>query len=432
MKFGGRVVNDVVVYHVDTLIEDQSGKCTRGHGSMTMGNIWAWPTSAIPAEKTLEILIELANRINRYAAVQGSFSHPMYLVHELEKDYETIAEGLAKDAELPESIPRLGTLVAASPFDASLHDAFGRHYDLNSFQTLGREFLEDDLSHFLGDEFKGDFLSDYIRKAPQPQLPLYHLIGALDPVFGRWGKTKTDQDFPELLGDWIQRDGLTHLKIKLDGNDFDWDTERFLDIDAAATQVQKEQKCSRWHYSLDFNERCSSINYVIEFLDLIQSRNPQGFERIQYIEQPTHRNLKSNAHNTVHQASAIKPVVIDESLVDYESLLMAREQGYSGIALKACKGQTGSLLMAAAAQKHKMFLCVQDLTCIGPNFLHSASLAAHIPTVAAIEGNGRQYCPEGNLKWENKYRDLFLPINGRIATEKLTGPGLGFATTVGS
>ena len=88
----------------------------------------------------------------------------------------------------------------------------------------------------------------------------------------------------------------------------------------------------------------------------------------------------------MHQAAAIKPVVIDESLIDFESLLLAREQGYSGVALKACKGQTEALLMGAAAQKYQLFLCVQDLTCVGPSFLHSASLAARASIVWRTRG----------------------------------------------
>jgi hypothetical protein len=31
--------------------------------------------------------------------------------------------------------------------------------------------------------------------------------------------------------------------------------------------------------------------------------------------------------------------------------------GYTGVALKACKGQSHAMLMAAAAQKFGMFLC---------------------------------------------------------------------------
>jgi hypothetical protein len=128
----------------------------------------------------------------------------------------------------------------------------------------------------------------------------------------------------------------------------------------------------------------------------------------------------------MHDVAAIKPVVIDEALVDYEALLACRELGYSGVALKACKGQSESLLAAAAAQKFGMFLCVQDLTCPGASFLHSCSLAAHIPGVAAIEGNARQYCPGPNAKWRKRYPDLFTLTDGTVATGRLSEPGLGY------
>ena len=118
--------------------------------------------------------------------------------------------------------------------------------------------------------------------------------------------------------------------------------------------------------------------------------------------------------------------VIDESLVDYESLLLAQELGYSGVALKACKGQSEALLMAAAAQKFGMFLCVQDLTCPGASFLHSASLAARIPGVAAIEGNARQYCPVANRGWAERFPTMFHITDGTVGTAVLDGPGLGF------
>ena len=59
----------------------------------------------------------------------------------------------------------------------------------------------------------------------------------------------------------------------------------------------------------------------------------------------------------MHEAARLRPVVIDESLTDLESLLLAREMGYTGVALKPCKGQSQAMLMAAAAQKFGMFLC---------------------------------------------------------------------------
>ncbi|MFN9911211.1 MAG: hypothetical protein ACK53L_01425, partial [Pirellulaceae bacterium] len=116
-------------------------------------------------------------------------------------------------------------------------------------------------------------------------------------------------------------------------------------------------------FSLDFNEACPNEDYVIDFIERIDRLSRTAIERLQYIEQPSHRDLKSRKEVTMHRVSRLKPVVIDESLVDMESLLTARQLGYTGIALKACKGISESLLMAAAARHFGMFLCVQDLTC---------------------------------------------------------------------
>ncbi|MCY2966129.1 MAG: hypothetical protein NT069_21280, partial [Planctomycetota bacterium] len=181
-----------------------------------------------------------------------------------------------------------------------------------------------------------------------------------------------------------------------------------------------------WVYSLDFNEKCANVQYVLDFLGKIREQNPAAYDRVQYIEQPTHRDLAAHPDNKMHEAAKLKPVVIDESLVDYESLLLARELGYTGVALKAGKGHSESLLMAAAAQKFGMFLCVQDLTCPGYSFLHSASLAARIPGVAGIEGNGRQYCPAANRKWKSQFPTMFEIKDGTVGTEALSGVGLGF------
>jgi hypothetical protein len=103
---------------------------------------------------------------------------------------------------------------------------------------------------------------------------------------------------------------------------------------------------------------------------------------------------------------------------------LAREMGYTGAALKACKGQSQAVLMAAAAQKYKMFLCVQDLTCPGASLIHSAGLAAHIPGVAAIEANARQYVPAANQAWEKKLPGIFVVKDGMLDTSVLDGAGL--------
>jgi L-alanine-DL-glutamate epimerase-like enolase superfamily enzyme len=319
----------------------------------------------------------------------------------------------------------LATLVCASPFDAALHDAFGKAHGLNCYSTYGRDFLPNDLGHYLGAEFNGLHLGEFIATKAKPRMPLYHLVGALDPLTAADVKQPVGDGLPETLAEWIPFNGLTHLKIKLNGDDLGWDVDRVVGVDGVAEEQQARRGLGTWYYSLDFNERCPNVGYLLEFLRRVKEMAPRGFDRVQYIEQPTRRDLKADRANVMHEASKLRPVVIDESLTDLESLRLAKEMGYTGAALKACKGQTQSLLMAAAAKKDGMFLCVQDLTCPGASLIHSAGIAAHVPGIVAIESNARQYCPAANAPWVGRFPGMFRITDGTMETGLLDGPGLG-------
>ena len=424
MKFGGREVKDVVVLRARVVVESRaSGKRTVGYGEMTLGNAWAWPSKKLLSSLTSLPLIGLFEKMAAQAATFAEYGHPLRLTHELSKGHAALAEEIAVAMKLPESIPPLAVLLSASPIEAAIHDAFGRSLGLSSFDCLGEEFCSEDLSYYLGAEFAGYYLDRFTSRAPKAMMPLYHLVGASDPLGKDDVKRKLNDGLPETLEDWILTEGLSHLKIKLDGDDLDWDVGRVTEVDRITNRVSPERN---WRYSVDFNERCPNEDYVIEFLERIDRLSKTSFPRIQYIEQPTSREMIPVAEQTMHRVSRSKPVVLDEGLLGLDSMLRAKQMGYNGVALKACKGQTESLLMAAAAQHYGLFLCVQDLTCIGASFLHSASLAARIPTVAAIEGNGRQYCPEGNMAWLEEYRPMFKIRNGSVPTELLSGVGLGY------
>ncbi len=426
MKFGGRVVTDVVLLHVRVEVETRDGRRGKGLGSMTMGNVWAWPSAELSGAETLEPMIELGKMLARNANDHRGTGHPLEITHDLAELQQPSADAITAAAGSSEPMPRLAQLVAASPLEAAIHDAYGKTLGENSYNLLGEEFVNRDLAGYLTDEFAGEHLDRYTLREPKPSMPLYHLVGALDPLTGGDIGTRIDDGLPETLPEWIAADGLTHLKIKLGGDNLAWDVDRVLSIEKVAAEAQAARGCHRWYYSADFNEKCADVEYVLDFLSQIRERSPAAFERLQYIEQPTHRDLRANPENKMHKAAEIKPVVIDESLVDFESLLLSRELGYSGVALKACKGHSEALLMGAAAQKSGMFLCVQDLTCPGASFLHSATLSARIPTVAAIEGNARQYVPAANRGWSERFPTMFQIQDGTLGTAVLCGPGLGF------
>lgn len=425
IKFGGRVVTDVLLLHAFVEVETRDGKRGRGYGSMPMGNVWAWP-SKLPAPDTEKALTEFGQRFAKEAAGYKECRHPLDITHDLATRHADIAADVVRDAKLDEAMPRLAQMVAASPIEAALHDAQGRTLGQNSYNLLGPDYVGQDLSHYLTDDFRGEYLDRYTLREPKARMPLYHLVGALDPLSDVDVVQRLDDGLPNTLPEWIAYNGLTHLKIKLNGDDLKWDVERVVGVERVAAPAQAARGCNEWHYSLDFNEKCANVQYILDFLAQVQEKSPTAFNRVHYIEQPTHRDLKAHPENKMHAAAKIKPVVIDESLVDLESLLLCRELGYSGVALKACKGHSEALLMGAAAQKFGMFLCVQDLSCPGASFLHSASLSARIPTVQAIEGNSRQYCPKANDAWRERYPTMFKITDGTVGTAALNEVGLGF------
>lgn len=421
IKFGGVALDRMTLLDVTMVVEDGAGKRVTGFGSMPLGNVWAWPTRSLTYDQTLQAMKAYAETAAGMYLRQSVRGHPIDITHALEPSLLATSSSV----HLPEPMPALAKLVAASPFDAALHDAYGKLLGLNCYRTYGPEHLAHDLGHYLGSEFAGERLDRYVLPEPKPRMPLYHLVGALDPLTPSDVKAPIGDGVPEHLGEWIRRDGLTHLKIKLNGDDLAWDVARSVGVNAVAEEVQRERGVSTWWYSLDFNERCQSVDYLLEFLRQLKEKAPSGYDRIQYVEQPTARDLKANPQNKMHAASKLKPVVIDESLIDLESMQLAREMGYTGVAFKACKGQTQTVLLAAAAQKYGLFRCVQDLSCPGASLIQSASIAAHVPGVAAIESNSRQYCPIANAPWDKRFPGIFSIRDGTMNTSLLNGVGLG-------
>ncbi len=425
-KFGGRVVDRVTLLNVHCRVTTRNGETAWGFASMTMGNIWAFPSAKLTYDMTLEAMKALASRIARLTGSCSEVGHPLDLAHALEPEFLKAAADVSAERRLAEPIPKLCTLVVASPFDAAIHDAFGKVHRRNVYDTYGPDLMAHDVSRYLGPDFQGVRLDRAMLSQRQERIPVFHSVGGLDPLVTGDIETPVRDGLPETLGEWIRRDGLVRLKIKLQGDDLSWDVERTLAIDRiACAERAQASRSADLAYCLDFNERCSNVEYVVECLGRIRARSSEAFERILYIEQPTARDLKANRQNVMHEAARVRPIVIDESLTDLESLVLAREMGYNGVALKACKGQSQTVLMAAAAQKYELFVCVQDLTCPGASLIHSVGISAHVPAVAGIEANARQYVPAANEPWRHRFPGIFTITDGYIRTGEIGGPGLG-------
>lgn len=423
-EFGGRSVDKVTLLDVHCTVETVSGRVGHGFGSMTMGNEWAFPSKTLSYDTTLDAMRRLAGRISKITAAYNQPGHPIDINFALEPEYLRAAAEVTREMELDQPIPKLCTLVTASSFDAAIHDAFGKAHGLNCYLTYGPEFMSHDLAHYLAPQFKGEFPSQYLLKKPKPWVWCNHSVGASDPIEASEVKKRLHDGLPQTLPQWIVADGLTHFKIKLDGNNLEPDVERVLHIDRVATEVETRRGVRRWYYTLDFNEGCPNADYLMESVRRIREKSPGGYERILYLEQPESRDLIENPSQMLFKVSTLKPVVMDESLTGYDALLRGRRLGYTGVALKACKGQSQTVLLNAAAQKFKMYMSAQDLTCPGASLIQSAGIAAHIAPIDLLESNGREYVPAANRPWLKKFPGLFLVRDGKLHTEKLDSLGL--------
>ena len=140
-------------------------------------------------------------------------------------------------------------------------------------------------------------------------------------------------------------------------------------------------------------------------------RDPAAAAALAYFEQPTGRDISEHAFDWRAVADR-RPVMLDEGLTSLDLMRVAREQGWSGFALKTCKGHSFALVAAAWARHHGMLVSLQDLTNPGLAMIHAAWFAAHVPMINDVELNSPQFTPQANAAWLDRLPGLFDPRHG--------------------
>ncbi|MEI6537130.1 MAG: enolase C-terminal domain-like protein, partial [Verrucomicrobiaceae bacterium] len=297
------------------------------------------------------------------------------------------------------------------------------------YTTYNRRFMNRDLSQFLepdarGVNFAGKYPEDFFAPLPVPtRLPAWHLVGGLDPL-ERDDLTgdEPDDGYPVLLDDWIKADGLTSLKIKLRGNDPGWDYDRLVRVGRMALAHGVTALSS------DFNCTVTDPEYVNIILDRLRGEEPAIHAAMLYVEQPFPYDLELNPIN-VRSISARKPLFLDESAHDWRFIRLGRSLGWSGVALKTCKTQTGALLSLCWARAHGMPVMVQDLTNPMLAQIPHCRLAAHAQTIRGVETNAMQFYPDASLPEAAIHPGLFRRRHGCVDLSTVAGPGFGYRVT---
>ena len=307
-----------------------------------------------------------------------------------------------------------------------MHDAYGIVNDHPIYQTYNAEFMNRDLTSYLTPadgsrvSFAGKYPDAFIVANPPTKIPAWHLVGGKDPIDpSELNGTEPDDGDPVLLRDWIQRDGLTCLKVKLRGDDPAWDYDRLVKVGQLAIEENVP-----W-LTTDFNCTVHEPSYVNTILDRLVIEYPRIYGMILYVEQPFPYELEHHPID-VHSVSARKPLFMDESAHDWRLIKLGRELGWTGVALKTCKTQTGAILSLCWAKAHGMTLMVQDLTNPMLAQIAHVQLAARAETIMGVESNGMQFYPEASRAEATVHPGLYRRVAGQLDWSTVQGPGFGY------
>lgn len=427
LKFGSGVVAAITSCTCRAVVETRDGKRGEGLGHILLSDLWGFPSQVVGHEQRDAAMREVTRRFCGHMLDNARFGHPMELYLEAKPVLHDLAAAVSADQNLAEAMPILGALVCASPIDAALTDAFGRANGLCSYEAYGPAFMNQDLSAWCGPQFAGKYPADYLHESYKPALPIFHLVGGLDKLTrGEVTDSDPQDGFPVSLEEWIERDGLRCFKVKLRGNDNDWDVERT----AAIAEVIEATYArlginSKYYLSTDSNEMNPDPESVVDYLHRLEDRSKAAYEALLYLEQPTERDLSVHRFN-LSEVARLKPVVVDEGVTDVDKLDLAIELGWSGVGLKTCKGHSSAMLYVAKAKEQNLVVTFQDLTNPGLSLVHEAGFAARIDTLMGFEYNSRQYLPQEQPEVIAAHRPLFEVRDGLVSTESLSATGLGY------
>ncbi len=268
--------------------------------------------------------------------------------------------------------------------------------------------------------FAGLYPEDFLVMPRVDSLPAWHLVGGLDPLDeSELTGSEPDDGYPVLLRDWIKRDGLKCLKVKLRGNDAPWDHARLVAVGEIAIEDGVD-----W-LTADFNCTVTDPAYVNGILDQLVVAHPRIYGMILYVEQPFPYDLEKHRID-VHSVAARKPLFMDESAHDWHLVRLGRSLGWTGVALKTCKTQTGALLSLCWAKAHGMTLMVQDLTNPMIAQIPHVLLAAHAGTIMGVETNAMQFYPEASKVEAEVHPGLYQRRDGQLALGTIDGSGFGY------
>lgn len=295
-------------------------------------------------------------------------------------------------------LPPLLTNFGTSLVERALIEAVGRATD----RTFAEMLRANTLGLQLGEVHKslsGAFPADLLPATALPRIVARHTVGLADPITDSdiASTDRLDDGLPQSLAACIKTYGLSHFKIKVNG-----DLSRDLDRLSRMSEVLQRSAPADFAFSLDGNEQFKSMEEFRDFWEaLVKRPNLREFlERLLFVEQPLHRDVALQpAVAAALQSWPGRPTfIIDESDGALEDSPTALQLGYAGTSHKNCKGifkgiAHRCLLLQRQRERpgEPALMSGEDLCNIGPVALLQDLAVMATLGIQSVERNGHHY-----------------------------------------
>lgn len=398
---------------------------------------WLDKRADYSAEQKLQRLLNLVNSARAVYLKHSRFASPFQ--QSLINAAEVSRIGRAADHE------DLSCSFAAALFERAMIDAVCRLQKLSLFEAVRHNTLGFN-PKVAFPELQNFKLEHFLPQRPLTTFNIRHTVGLADPLTNAdLPKSKRLNDGePETLEEYVARDGLRFLKVKISGNP-EADLARLGKIwDVIARTNQPV-------ITLDGNESYQDIDAFARFVAAFEEKQLGLFQHTEFIEQPLTRALTHDptTAKTVAAISEKKPLVIDEADGTLNSFCDAFQIGYSGTSHKNCKGFFKSLLNFCLTRHFGLnngrvaFQTGEDLSNMPLVPLHQDFAALGVLGIDHCERNGHHYSfglehlsdSERRLTkrhhpdlYVERHGGLFLNIrNGQVRCDSLQKSGFGVA-----
>ena len=377
-----------------------------GRGAVNLSAIWAWPRSSRTVAERVDLLrLTCQAAATRLDLLCGTApAHPWDLGLHLHAvgvddwqlpDAPSAYHAARRDfrAALPPDMPALARILCLSPFDAALHDAVGTALECSALELYDSSTPIVAADRWFPDGEACRRMRQLLRATPQRIFPAMFVVGPNDPLDAH-------------LDHWILGRRYRRAKLKLLGQDPLVDAQF---VTAVVLGMQRRSVANPW-LGLDANAAYADITNVERLVDALAT-DRSTWRAVQYLEQPLPCEHVDDTTRW-HRCAKRKAMLIDEGLTSPAALVKALESGWSGAALKTCKGHSFTLLAAALLQAHRGLAALHDLTNPGLAAIHAACVAAFLPTINGLELNSPQFTPAANAEWLPRWALLLDPRDG--------------------